>query len=641
MAYHTNPFLDRMSERTMSDLDFVRLFSPKILDKLEENAFKGGVHIFRSAPGGGKTTLLRAFTPASLRAFWSARRSSQELTESFQRLVSHGVLTDQDRPEFLGILLSCASGYADLPPGADMAREGLFRALLDCRVVLRTLRSVAQLRGTGAPVQLDDIRLEYDEKSNDLKGIPRLASARELADWAEQHERRVYAQLDAFIGQKTKEMPQHLQFEGPVWLQSVKFIIGGRRTEIKKLLMIDDLHKLRRKQRELLIEELVIQRPGIPIWLAERSIALGEGLLSQGARHGRDLNEYTLEEMWTRSKGPHQFAVFAQSILDRRMMMQDVVASHSFSQCLRGELIIDEIRSEVDKGINVFREDVQRHESNIRYSEWLARAEQHSAEASIESLFELYVTRILLARDELKRQLTLELTLSAEELEDRDSSQVRGAAEIFMHNELKIPYYFGLERMCVMASNNVEELLSLAAALYVGIENKQILRKSELMLTPVEQEKLLKGAAKKKREFIPKSHTEGLRAQRLLDSIGAFCREKTFTPNAPYAPGVTGIRLSQTELNKLGVGAASPADKGGLLLRVLAECAAENLLMAKSSAASTARECGTIFYLNRTLCAFYDLPLQQGGWQDITVTELIDWMERGLVSSRRRLEMTL
>lgn len=635
MAYHTNPFLERMSERTTSDLDFVRLFSPKILEKLAEDAFKGGVHIFRSAPGAGKTTLLRAFTPSSLRGFWTARRSP-ELIESFQKLVSRGVLDDQDTPQFLGVLLSCASGYADLPPGADIKQEGLFRALLDCRVVLRTLRSVSTLVGVNTPEKLDTIKLEYTEQSRDLKGIPRLSNARELINWAEQHEQSVYARLDAFSEHGDSEMPVHFQFEGPLWLQSVIFIVDGRPVASKRLLMIDDLHKLRRTQRALLIDELTIQRSIIPIWLAERTIALGDSLLSQGVRQGRDIHEYALEDMWSGPKGTHQFATFAQSILDRRMLIQDVVASNSFSQCLRGELVLDEIRLEVDKGIQAFRENVQRHENNIRYSEWLARAEQRSSEASIESLVELYVTRILLARDESKRQLTLDMALSAEELDDRDNSQVRGAAEIFMHEELKIPYYFGLDRMCVMASANIEELLSLSAALYVGMQNKQVLRKPEPTLTPLEQEKLLKDAAKRKREFIPKSHTEGLRAQRLLDSIGVFCREKTFTPNAPYAPGVTGVRLSQGELNRLLSAPRALAEKSTLLRKVLAECSAENLLLAKPSASTASRDGGTVFYLNRTLCAHYDLPLQLGGWQDITAVEMIDWMERGLTPSRRR-----
>ena len=40
MPYNANPFLERMSERTTSDMEFVRLFSPKILEKLAEDAFE-------------------------------------------------------------------------------------------------------------------------------------------------------------------------------------------------------------------------------------------------------------------------------------------------------------------------------------------------------------------------------------------------------------------------------------------------------------------------------------------------------------------------------------------------------------------------------------------------------------------------
>lgn len=73
-----------------------------------------------------------------------------------------------------------------------------------------------------------------------------------------------------------------------------------------------------------------------------------------------------------------------------------------------------------------------------------------------------------------------------------------------------------------------------------------------------------------------------------------------------------------------------------MLGRILAECVAENLLTTRASAASTSRDSGMVFYLNRTLCAFYDLPIQYGGWQDVSVMTLIEWMERGPMSSRRR-----
>ena len=637
MAYNANPFLERMSERTMSDMEFVRLFSPKILEKLAEDAFDGAVHVFRSAPGAGKTTLLRAFTPPALRAFWNSR-NRPELSESFQKLLNRGLLTDGDSPQLVGVYLSCASGYADLPSSDVLQQEGLFRALLDCRIVLRTLRSLGALLGLSAPEQLAEVSLDHAAVPG-LQGIPVLESALELANWAEDYEQRVYAQLDTFMGSASASLPAHVRFEGVLWLQTIQFIHEGRTVGGQRLLMVDDMHKLRRKQRALLIDELTVMRPSIPVWLAERTVVLGTELLSQGAREGRDLREYNLDKMWSDPKGMNQFVSYAQNILDRRMKNQDVVPVGSFTQCLRDKLVSSEVRAQVADGIQRFRNEVQRHQSKVRYTQWLARADQYTVDQNLESLLELYVTRILLARDESKRQLSLDLTLTEEELEDRDSSQVRGAAELFMHEELGVPYYFGFDRLCVMATSNVEELLALAAALYVGLQAKQVLRKSEPVLSPVEQDKLLREAAGRKREFIPKSHTEGTRAQRLLDSIGAFCFDQTFAPNAPYAPGVTGVRLSSWELGKL-TGQVKPLGYSVTLQRVLAECVAENLLVQRESQATGSRDSGTVFYLNRSLCAHYGLPLQMGGWRDVSVGDLVKWMERRLTPSRKGLAET-
>lgn len=639
MAYRANPFLERMSERT-SDQEFVRLFSPKIIERLAEDAFQGAVHIFRSPPGGGKTTLLRAFTPTALKAFWNTRRV-QETNESYQKLVSRQVMHEQDGPQLLGVLLSCASGYADLPPGVSISQEGLFRALLDCRIVLRAIRNLSALMSFGGADQLDSVRLEYDEIGQDFKSIPTNLSAGGLMRWAEQRERSVYAVLDSLGGSDRQGMPTHVRFESVLWLQSVRFIVNNKAVAPRRLLMIDDLHKLRKKQRALLIEELTELRPTIPVWLAERSIALGEELLSQGAREGRDLRQYSLEEIWSAQRGQHQFATFAQNILQRRLDVQTAIPSGAFSQYLRDQFASEELRNEIELGYQTFKERVKRYKENARYSKWLERAENNLATLDIASLSGLYVTTILISRDESKRQMTLELApLPAEELEDRDSSQLQAAAEIFIHDELKVPYYFGIDKLCTLATNNVEELLALAAALYEGLLAKLILRKPELLLSPSEQEKLVKDVARRKRDFIPKSHTEGTRAQRLLDAIGVYCRERTFLPNAPYSPGVTGVRLSSLEFSKLRANAKSSENRSSILLRVLAECVAENLLVPRESAASTSRDSGTVFYLNRILCAHFDLPLQMGGWQDVSAETMMEWMELGPQPSRkRRLEM--
>ena len=71
---------------------------------------------------------------------------------------------------------------------------------------------------------------------------------------------------------------------------------------------------------------------------------------------------------------------------------------------------------------------------------------------------------------------------------------------------------------------------------------------------------------------------------------------------------------------------------------MLAECAAENLLVQRESQATGSRDSGTVFYLNRSLCAHYGLPLQMGGWRDVSVGELMKWMERRLTPSRKSQE---
>jgi len=629
MAYRANPFMERMSERITSDQEFVRLFSPNVIEELPEDVFAGAVHIFRSSPGGGKTTLLRAFTPTALQAFWNSR-GTRELNDAYRGLVSRQILDEQNGPQMLGVLLSCASGYADLPPGATMAQEGLFRALLDCRIVLRTLRSLVTFLGFGSAEHLDAVQLEYGDLALDLKSIPTDLSATALLKWAEQSERKVYVELDSVINVDGSNMPSHIRFEGVLWLQSVRFRVDGKSVAPMRLLMIDDLHKLRKKQRTLLIDELTIGRTQIPVWLAERSIALGDDLLSQGVREGRELHAHSLELIWSTPRGQHQFQSHAQNILDRRLFVQSSIPPSMFSQHIRGQLQPDDVRKEVEKGIAAFRAKAERYRPKVRYSEWLSRADRLMEAANLDALRELYVTHILLARDESKRQLTLDFgPLEEEELEQRDSSQVRAAADIFMNEELKVPYYFGIDQLCVMATSNVEELLTLAAALYEAMLAKKVLRKSDHTLSPHEQEKVLREVAKRKHDFIPKSHTEGSRAQRLLDGIGSYCRERTFLPNAPIAPGVTGIRLSEKEFGELNSDGQCKLEQRATLKRVLAECVSENLLIIRDSSATTSRESGHVFYLNRTLCAYYGLPLQMGGWQDVTTSDLSEWMEKG------------
>ena len=625
MARLTNPFRERKSEQTTSDQEFVRLFSPKILERLPADVFSG-VHLYVSPPGAGKTTLFRAFTPAALRAFWSNSKLPA-IAEAAKTLISQEVFDPHDGPQILGVSLTCSSGYADLPPGASSANEGLFRALLNCRIVIRTLRSLAAFLGLSGPELLSDVVLEYTGSSQDLKAVPREKSPAALAAWAEQCEREVYSCLDSVSSHAKEKMPAHVRLEGILWLDGVRFLHRGRAIAPRRLLMIDDVQSLRRKQRDLLCNEIVDLRVNVPIWLAQRTAVIGEELLVPGGREGRDFRVHSLD-LWWAAGGGRAFYAFAQSVLNRRLESQDIVPKVPFEQFIKAQPTESSLEPQLREGVKRFRNVVTQYRNETQYAEWLRKADVDTASPTVEAVQNIYATAILIARNEGKRQSAL-LPLAAEELEDRDSSAMRGAAEIFMHEELGIPYYYGMDRLATMATSNIDELLALGAVLYDALEANQMLRRSDIALAAEEQDRLLADAARRKRDFIPRTHEQGTKSLSLLDGIGSFCRERTFLPNAPYAPGVTGVRLSALEMDRLLSKKTAPSDAVITLRKVLAECVANNLLVMKDISATTGREGGTAFYLNRTVCAYYGLPLQMGGWQDVSVSTLLDWMHRG------------
>ena len=112
MKVPRNPFRIRFSENIMSDSDFLRLFGPGALDLLPKDGLWDRVQIFRSAPGGGKTSIFRIFTPNSLRHL-HASRVSDDYKELYNRLRNIDAISESE-PRVLGVYLSCARVYAGL-----------------------------------------------------------------------------------------------------------------------------------------------------------------------------------------------------------------------------------------------------------------------------------------------------------------------------------------------------------------------------------------------------------------------------------------------------------------------------------------------------------------------------------------------
>src|SRR3972149_5713706 len=179
-----NPFKMRTSEHIESNATFLRLFGPGVLDLLPKDKLWNQIQIFRSAPGGGKTSLFRVFTPESLLTLYESR-TNEDYKDLYERMKDLDVVSDSG-PHLLGIMLSCARNYAaleDLNFNPNQ-KERLLYSLLNARLILATLREALVLKKLNYPEDLERLSIvppTHGELSIQLP-IPR--SGKDLFEWA-------------------------------------------------------------------------------------------------------------------------------------------------------------------------------------------------------------------------------------------------------------------------------------------------------------------------------------------------------------------------------------------------------------------------------------------------------------------------
>ena len=158
MPASRNPFFTRTAEQSESDDQFLNLFSQTVLELLPEDGSWNRLLPIESPPGGGKSTLLRLFTPTVLTSIANAR-NRPEFADLIQKLSDIGAI-DSDGVQILGVLVNCKEDYNRLA-GLDLSgtkHDSLFWALLHSRLALLTLRASLQLTGFTYPNDVDLIR---------------------------------------------------------------------------------------------------------------------------------------------------------------------------------------------------------------------------------------------------------------------------------------------------------------------------------------------------------------------------------------------------------------------------------------------------------------------------------------------------
>lgn len=629
MELHRNPFRLLKTEQISSSSSFHYLFEPQIIEYLQSkvDTLWDRLQVIRSAPGGGKTSLLRLFTAESLITIHKQRSVAdlKNLVETLERLDA----LDRQGPKVLGVNISCSRPYSYIEDLSidEKKRDRLFFALLNSRVLLGVLKAICVFVGAIFPRDLDKVEIIPDlEIKTNFESIFGTIEGLGLYKVACTIEKEVCAVIDSF---GEPELNSMLGVSDLILWKSLSpgsIHYNGRPLNVKTLLMLDDVHDLARRQRNVLIRDLERIYP-TSRWIAERFDALGIGdTFKSASTRRREYDEHRIEEWATQQKSRNHFHKGLGSIADRRVKFSKSIEVASFEMLLENPLLDKNIIHQCGEARQQLAERV-RSITNLekRFQPWVNEIEKTDL-SEFDTAVHWRALEIIIKRKQ-QRNPTLfpDLELQTEELNKMDSSTVHNAAKLFACQEFDIPYYNGIDSLKSLSSGNVEQFLEIAGEVFEGILSSITMRKMP-SLSPSRQEAIIKKLAKDRLNQIPQRLTHGIGIHKLILQIGKLAKEKTYNSTAPYAPGVTGIAITSYDQKMLSDNdylEKNPDD--AQLANVLREAVANNILEPRPGQQCKNQE-WLVLYLNRLLCVCFDLPLEYGGWREQTLSTLKKWL---------------
>ncbi len=624
-----NPFRLRRSESIDSDAAFLSLFEPGILDIMPAEKWKESVHILRSAPGGGKTSLIRLFVPNVLHTL-HARRSEEQLRELFQKVKELGAI-DETGPKLLGVMLLCGRSYSRLQdlPLDQPRKDRLFLGLLNARIVLAVLHNILAFKQLRFPEELERIRIQIPDSSFRAPGLEMPCSGTQLFQWAKDLEDKVCSSLDSFGPLRVESLPGHdsLLSLSLICMDSVS--VDDSPVAERVLLMMDDIQQLTSHQRGLLIQTVIESRSSVGIWIAERFEALNtQEMLASGTNEGRDYNQpVELEAYWKPKYA--KFEKLTIKIADRRVRYAAETELESFRACMQETLDSQDYE-------NVFLQAIGEVESRVRervgkssrFDEWITAREQMVGTPR-ERAIAWRALEILVERELRRPQKSLfdDMLLDEDKLKEKNDPSVKQAAELFLAREYTLPYYFGSERISRLASLNIKQFLGLAGDIFEEAVSAEVLKKSP-SLSPERQHKLMKRAAQAVWDDIPNGVARGRELRNFLEAVGKFSRWYTYRETAPNDPGVGGTALRMSERAMLmDERHFRSRPEHRRFAEILASALAHNLLVAELDYKCKGEK-WMVLNLNRLLCVHFDLPLGYGLYKERPLSQLVGWLDR-------------
>ena len=649
MKDYRNPFKFRSSEQQDQQglIRFLRTFGADVLDLLPEDLWELPL-VIRSAPGGGKTSLLRTFTVEAIEAISSGAEEMDELGQRLEDLRA----VEGGRPSVLGAIVSLDKGYRDLIDLglADEVGKRLFNRLIDARVVRAICQASMNYFTLNSVEELDELTFEPtllgDESLKRLGG----PNARSLWDWARRAEVEIHDLMDSVLPISLESIGGHGELYSVRALTGATLVFRGVSHSLKPLVMFDDGQELHYEQRGRLIETLTDRTLATPRWwYTERFSALAPDEVIGDGELGRSYHvlplEYRARKMGGTIRNGKRIRPFESMLIDvankraRGPLVDYADEAHTtFTELLEMETSgsLDDVCRDADIIPAVKQRVLDLAKGRARYDQWIEQAESYSGYHGAVRWREL---EIVVSRDRERPQLELlDLVLDDADLKSQSDAAIRDSASLFLRSEFKIPYYYGSQRVSRLASQNIEQYLVTCGDLFEEILAHVTLRR-RLALSPGDQDRIIRATSKSVWQVIPQRRSYGRDIQHLLLQIGKLCRTETYRPTAPYAPGVTGTALSMRDRERLldpNVRKSIPGAEE--LYRTLASAIGHNYISAELDR-SVKNNRWMVLYLNRMLCAHFDLPIGYGGFKEKSLESMSEWMATKSASDPRGVDV--
>jgi hypothetical protein len=643
MADTRNPFRIRTSEHIEFDSTFLRIFGPGALDLVPTNSPWDKIQVFQSAPGGGKTSLFRIFTPSALLTLYESRAGNEDYKDLYRRMRDMRVVSDAG-VHLLGVYLSCARSYATLDDlnYDPIRKERLLYALLNARIIIAGLRGALALKKLNYPNDLDALQISAPFRDEFPPQLPISCSGSELFNWATSVEGAVCKILDSFGPSPFEALEGHDTLYALSLVRPEYIYFKDQPIASKTVVMFDDFHKLTEHQRKNVLNRLLDLRAPVGVWIAQRLEGLSQQDLFSGATTGREYDSpIELEQYWRDGGNSKKFETAVTNIANKRAKLAIDNQIIELKPFLQDSLDDTDWNTRYGNALEVIKPRV--HEKagiSNRYEGWIRKAAD-TAGTLRERTIAWRVLEIQIDRDLHDRQLEFDWDLLSDQLPDKpDKSDVRSAAELLVSQEFSIPYYFGMTKLAKLASSNIEQFLAFSGDLYEDIVANALLRRPmrPAPLKPERQERILRKAINSRWQEIPRRIPEGQRVQRLLSAIGDFAQLEWKKGRGSYGAGggITGIAIREMDRARL----ADPTTfiehpEYTSLAHVLFAAISQNLIEAQIRRKQGSRgDLYMILYLNRWLCLKFGLPLQYGGWKPKSLDELCKWTTQGYKPSK-------